>query len=203
MVSTPNPINFLFEGLTAYLDRLQHNFAAMDRDYANATKHYGFQCDGCGDNCCRTRFYHHTYLEYLYIRIGFEKLDPQIQRRMHRRAIEVCRKTAKAQEKGIPVRLWCPLNDAGLCTLYHFRPMICRLHGIPHELQRPGQNVLRGPGCGKFDDLCAHKRYFKFDRTPFYFEMAKLEGEFKKAVGLTGKIKMTVAEMIARKEHDA
>ena len=90
MVLTTNPINFHFEGLAAYFDRLQQIFAAMDREYTNATKHYGFQCDGCIDNCCRTLFYHHTYLEYLYILAGFEKLDRQRQREIQSRAAVVC-----------------------------------------------------------------------------------------------------------------
>jgi hypothetical protein len=76
--------------------------------------------------------------------------------------------------------------------------MICRLHGIPHELQKPGQKVIHGPGCSTFDERCAHKRYFKFDRTPFYVAMAKLENEFKQAMGLDGRIRMTIAEMILR-----
>ena len=74
--------------------------------------------------------------------------------------------------------------------------MICRMHGIPHELQKPGQNVIQGPGCSTFDERCADKGYFKFDRTPIYVALANLENEFKQTVGIEGKIKMTVAEMI-------
>jgi hypothetical protein len=47
-----------------------------------------------------------------------------------------------------------------------------------------------------FDLQCSDKRYLKFDRTPFYFEMAKLESELKQAIGLSGRVKMTIAEMI-------
>jgi len=168
----------------------------MDRQYAEASKHYGFHCKGCEDNCCRTRFYHHTYLEYLYIHAGLKKLGNQRQRELQSRAAVVCRESAKADNKAMPVRLMCPLNSDGLCTLYRYRPMICRLHGISHELRKPGQNVIRGPGCEMFDLQCSDKRYLKFDRTPFYFDMAKLESELKQTVGLSGRIKMTIAEMI-------
>ena len=48
------------------------------------------------------------------------------------------------------------------------------------------------------DDRCANKPYYKYDRTPFYLEMAKLENEFKQAAGLDSRIKMTIAEMILR-----
>ena len=108
----------------------------------------------------------------------------------------VCRETAKADEKAMPVRLICPLNFDGLCTLYTNRPMICRLHGISHELRKPGQNIIRGPGCGMFDRGCSDRSYLKFDRTPFYLEMARLESELKQAVDLSGRVKMTIAEMI-------
>jgi hypothetical protein len=74
--------------------------------------------------------------------------------------------------------------------------MICRLHGIPYELQRPGQGILNSSGCGTFALKCHKKTHLKFDRTPFYMEMAALEKEMKQAVGMTHKIKMTVAQMI-------
>jgi hypothetical protein len=196
MVLTPSPFNLTDGKLAGFLGRLQHIFRAMDRSYIRAIDHYGFGCHGCLQNCCQTRFHHHTYLEYLYVRAGFEKLDLQTQRKVQSLAGEVCRETAKAESEGTPVRFWCPLNCDERCILYAFRPMICRLHGIPHEIQKPGQVAVYGPGCGTFDDRCANKSYFKFDRTPFYFEMATLESEFREAAGLKDRIKMTISEMI-------
>jgi Fe-S-cluster containining protein len=191
------------ETLSVYFDRLRQVFADMDQKYIHAAVHYGFQCNGCEDNCCLTRFYHHTYLEFLFIRKGFENLDPLERHSIHGRAEEVCRQTELADTHGTTVRLMCPLNNDGLCTLYHYRPMICRLHGIPHELRKSGQPVTYGPGCSDFDKRCADKSYLKFDRTPFYFNMAGLENEFKQAVGLTDRIRLTIAEMILRIEHSA
>ena len=184
------------EKLAVYFDRLQTMFADMDRKYDRAAGHYGFQCRGCEDNCCRTRFYHHTFIEYRFIRKGFQGLQVPEQNAILAGAEEVCRQVRLADEQGRSVRLMCPLNRDGLCILYRYRPMICRLHGIPHELRRPGQPAVFGPGCGDFDARCPDKPYVEFDRTPFYFEMAALENEFKQASGLNGRIKMTVAEMI-------
>lgn len=183
--------------LTVFFDRLQHLFTAMDQQYAEAARHYGFHCAGCEDNCCRTRFYHHTYLEYLYIHKGLKKLDHHRQGQIQSKAAEVCRETAEADEKSASVRLMCPLNHDGLCSLYDYRPMICRLHGISHELKKPGQRPTKGPGCGLFDHLSSGKSYYKFDRTPFYLKMAQLESELKQAAGFKPRIKMTIAEMIA------
>ena len=184
------------EKLAVYFDRLQTIFADMDQKYDRAAGHYGFLCRGCEENCCRTRFYHHTFIEYLFIRNGFEGLPVPEQSEILAGAKEVCRQVKLADEQGRPVRLMCPLNSDGLCRLYRHRPMICRLHGIPHELRRPAQPAVYGPGCGDFDARCSDKPYVKFDRTPFYLEMAALENEFKQASGLTDRIKMTVAEMI-------
>ena len=74
--------------------------------------------------------------------------------------------------------------------------MICRLHGIPHQLQKPGQGIMYSPGCEAFTKQCEAKEYIKFDRTPFYVEMAKHERELREAVGFAQKFKMTVAEML-------
>jgi hypothetical protein len=49
--------------------------------------------------------------------------------------------------------------------------------------------------------------YFALERTPFYLELARLEQAVKRALGVTAKFKMTVAEMIVtdaeRKGHGA
>ena len=179
-----------------FLKRLKGIFASMDQKYQEAADYYGFNCMGCEDNCCLTRFYHYTLVEYLYIKEGFHCLENKKQVEVKQRSSAVCRKTDEADKKGKPVQQMCPVNFGSLCVLYPYRPMICRLHGIPHELQRPGQEILNSPGCGTFALKCHGKKRFKFDRTPFYMQMAALEKEIKQAVGMTQKIKMTVAQMI-------
>ncbi|MFC1811069.1 hypothetical protein ACFL03_00050 [Thermodesulfobacteriota bacterium] len=168
----------------------------MDQKYNEAAEYYNFHCTGCEDNCCFTRFYHHTLLEYLYIYEGFKTLDQKKQTKIIQKASEVYRKAVPAAEKEQTVRLICPLNLDGLCLLYAFRPMICRLHGIPHELQQAGEGIVHHPGCGAFTIQCQEKTYFKFDRTPIFIEMAGLEKDIRQAMGMTRKIKMTISEMV-------
>jgi len=179
-----------------FLKRLKKIFASMDQKYREAADYYDFNCRGCEDNCCRTRFYHYTLVEYLYIKEGFHGLEDKKQVEVKQRSLTVCRKTDEADMKGQPVQQMCPVNFGSLCALYSHRPMICRLHGIPYELHRPGQGILNSSGCGTFALKCHKKTHFKFDRTPFYMQMAALEKEMKQAVGMTQKIKMTVAQMI-------
>ena len=179
-----------------YLKRLTNIYAAMDEKYALAAEYYGFHCAGCDDNCCNTRFYHHTCLEYLFIQKGYYTLNKHQRVEIKNRALRICREMLAANTKATAIQPMCPLNFEGQCILYAYRPLICRLHGIAHEFHRPDRKVVYGAGCEVFTKQCGEKRYFKFDRTPFYLEMKSLEKELKMVQAFAGKFKMTVAEMI-------
>ncbi len=181
---------------TPFLKRLKIFYAEMDAAYTKAATHYGFACNGCEDNCCLTRFFHHTHIECLYILVGFNKLAQEIQIKLKDNAEDVCKKTSAADKKTAPVKLMCPLNVDNMCILYDYRPMICRMHGISHELRKPGQNTVYGSGCEIFLTQAKGKSYFQFDRTPLYFEMARLEKELKQTLGIEKKFKKTIAQMI-------
>jgi len=188
------------------LERLAALFEKMDSAYASIAGQYGFRCTGCTDNCCLTRFHHHTLIEYLYLLEGMETLEMEIQEAIHSQVYTVCEQMAAADRKGESLRLMCPLNQGGRCVLYPHRPMICRLHGIPHELQRPDGSVTRLPGCDAFFDQCRNggkTDYIRFDRTPLYRRMALLEQEVRQATGYAAPIKLTIAEMLAtRRKKD-
>jgi Fe-S-cluster containining protein len=184
------------EKIAPFMKRLEALYRKMDEQYSKTANHYGFNCGGCEDNCCFTRFYHHTFVEYLYMLTGFEMLGEGNRAEIRKKAALVCSQTTELENSGMPVRLLCPLNYQGLCALYLYRPMICRLHGIPHELVIPGRDKISGPGCGEFISRCGDKEYEPFDRTSIYAEMASLEKDFKTLFGISGKIKLTVAGMI-------
>lgn len=171
-----------------FLVRLENIYAHMDRKYSEVAAQYGFYCQGCKDSCCRTTFYHHTSVEYLYIRAGVQTLGKEKQVGILRRA----KKVSKHPDAG----LFCPLNEGGQCLLYAYRPMICRLHGIAHELHRPDGTVIHGPGCAVFEKAAKGKAYVAFDRSDFYWELSKLEREAREALGVSGKTKMTIAQMV-------
>ncbi len=192
----PPPLPTLNAKLAPYIDRLKKVYVAMDQAYSFAADHYGFKCTGCGDNCCLTRFYHHTYLEYLFILNGFRCFDADKRVEVIRRAQKVIANSRATDKRETVGRQMCPLNFDGSCILYFYRPMICRLHGIPHEFQTHDHRVIHAPGCDAFTRQHGNKKYFKFDRTPFYAEMAQVESELKQVLGVVGRLKMTVAEMI-------
>jgi Fe-S-cluster containining protein len=180
----------------SFLARLRRIYAAMDAAYRQAAAAYGFVCDGCAESCCRTRFHHHTLLEYIGLREGFRELPVERQAQIREGAAAVVGQHARDLAAGADTKQMCPLNEAGRCRLYNHRPMICRLHGIPHELHPPGRAPQLGPGCADFHRRCGRAVYHPFDRTPFYSELAHLESELQQVLGQRRKIRMTIAEML-------
>jgi Fe-S-cluster containining protein len=182
---------------SAFLGRLQRLFADMDAAYAQAAAAAGFDCRGCEDSCCRSRFHHHTFLELLYLRDGFQALPL----RDRESILETAHAVVAASDPDPGARFMCPLNAEGRCRIYAYRPMICRLHGIAHELHPPGRPVVIGPGCREYERCRGAARQGSgFDRTPFYTRLAALESEFRDSAGLSRRIKLTLAEMLVQDE---
>ena len=186
--------------LVPFLEKVGKLFLAMNEKYHETATHYGFHCNGCVDNCCMTLFYHHTYLEFFYLKTGFERLSSHLKNQLHQRAVEVCRQHHETNPKRISARTMCPANIEGKCVVYHYRPMICRLHGIPSEWSIPQKSgavrTFISSGCEEFSRQCKKTEYHKFDRTSFYKQMAMLENQLKTHFGIDQKIKKTVAEII-------
>jgi Fe-S-cluster containining protein len=178
------------------LERLQRVLHDMDAAYERAAAAHGFVCSGCENSCCRTRFHHHTLLEYLYLRDGFSRLPAGWRECIRANAAAVAAQQKQAAVLGADARLMCPLNAEGRCLLYAHRPMICRLHGIPHELRPAGRTAQQSPGCEEFHRRCGRQDRPLLDRTPLYTELARLEAECRRALGLRRKIRMTIAEML-------
>jgi hypothetical protein len=94
------------------------------------------------------------------------------------------------------LRHWCPLNFDGRCRLYTVRPMICRLHGLPHILRHPARGLIQGPGCHVFEQDCQRLRPHFLERTGHYRNLAALEQTARQSTGFSAPIGLTVAEMI-------
>jgi hypothetical protein len=183
-----------------FLDRLQRLFAEMDAAYAQAAAAAGFDCRGCQESCCRSLFYHHTHLEGLYLHAGLRVLSPAAREGIlvAARSVAAVRTTTDADPDA---RSMCPVNADGRCRLYAYRPMICRLHGIAHELHPPGRPIVIGPGCREFERCRGSARAGeRFDRTPLYARLAVLESEFRQSEGLRRPVKRTIAEMLLSEE---
>ena len=92
--------NIQHEKYNPFFNSLKITYEAMDRKYNEAGDYYGFNCNGCEDNCCATRFYHHTLLEVLYILNGFNSLEKAKQIKIKRQAVDGSKKIIE-EYKGI------------------------------------------------------------------------------------------------------
>ncbi len=182
--------------LPDYRDRIIAVYAQMDAAYEAVAGHFGFVCDGCEDNCCRTRFRHHTLIEVAYLIEGFEALDSGLRHRVAEQARVYRRTLRDAEIRGRPFRHWCPLNQAGRCILYAHRPMICRLHGLPHIMRHPARGLIQGAGCHMFEIEGRNKAPRPLDRSGIYQDLARLEQTVRRASGWRAPISMTVADML-------
>lgn len=184
------------QSFMTYLDQLACLFEQMDQAYGQVCRQSGFVCRGCQDNCCGTRFYHHTLIEYLYLRVGLDSLSDQAREAVRQRADQAHLQMRRDDAQGRKQRIMCPLNQDGRCILYARRPMICRLHGVPHQLRRPDGRLQIGPGCGDFELQCRGSVPARLDRTPLYTALADLERRLRQHTGVMTRIRMTVAEML-------
>lgn len=172
------------------IEALTALFKEMDAAYEATVSHYGFVCNGCEENCCYTRFDHHTVSELINVYNGFRRLSRDDRDRLRAAA----RTVVDADPDTRPL---CPANIGGLCRIYAHRPMICRMHGPASELRHPTAGVKQFPGCQAFHDHCGNGAiYHPFDRTPFYRKMADIERRLQQRLGIAVKPRMTVAEMI-------
>jgi Fe-S-cluster containining protein len=181
----------------------------MERAYDKIASHYGFVCRGCEQSCCRTVFYHHTYAEFMLLETGLRSLQRAAFKGVLERALEAqaCLERQRVDTAAGALRVMCPLNQAGRCLLYAQRPMICRLHGIPHRLRRPDGHLVSGPGCHQFDALsaealrpkalCGEAGSRRLDRTPFYQRLAQVEQQLRQRIETPMRLKMTLAEWLS------
>ncbi len=179
--------------LTPFLDELNQLFQKMDGAYDAAAKEHGFVCNGCDENCCKTLFYHHTFLEFICLAQGLQKLAAETRKALFKRAQKYVLAQSDASSEKI-FRKMCPLNQDDRCQLYAHRPMICRLHGIPYLLGF-GQAQKEGPGCDEFYQQTV-KINPALDRTQLYQELAMLEKKVRGHLNNSSKIRLTIAEMI-------
>lgn len=182
--------------------KMRDLYGRMGKAYDRSALCYDFSCSGCDENCCEERFYHHTLSEFLYLRQGIQTLEGGKRKEIFDRAKEVAELCRMHDREGQARRIMCPLNSDNLCSLYEYRLMICRLHGVPYKMRRPDGTEAQGIGCHRIDwDMSSEKSTeCMFDRTDLYRELSGIEIELRQKLGFSQRIKMTIAEMITEIE---
>ena len=185
---------------TEISEQLADLYVRMEVAYDGVAQSYGLSCKGCSDNCCDSYFEHHTYLEWAYLMKGLDTLPDDTRKAVEERAyVYVVESERLLARKERPV-LMCPLNENGLCILYSYRLMICRMHGVPSYFMRPDGKEIRFAGCFRCQELIGDKEPKEtVDRTELYRELAQLETDL---IGYgrhyLPKVEITLAKMIVK-----
>ncbi len=179
-----------------FMDKLFKIYGEIDRVCRDSAEHYGFSCDGCDDNCCKTVFYHYTVVESFALLEGFDKLPAEIRDESMRRGRDYLKNLEKHRGREEDLEMMCPLNYDGLCRIYEYRPLICRIHGFPGGLKHPVKGNQRFTGCRIFNKTFQKKWTHFIDRTPFYTGIANLEGRIRREMDYMQGFRKTIAEML-------
>lgn len=182
----------------AVFRKLDSLYERMASAYSETSAKIGLSCEGCEENCCTSYFQHHTYVEWLYLWQGMNKLPEAKRNEYIERSQDYVRNANAMLESGVRPKIMCPLNDNGLCGVYKHRLMICRMHGVVNTLRQPNGRQLSFPGCFKCQDLTKDMVDVPVvDRTPLYKELVGLEmGLLGKKIRSMPKVDFTLAEMI-------
>ncbi|NOY39082.1 MAG: hypothetical protein GXO95_02270 [Nitrospirae bacterium] len=181
---------------TVFMDKLFKIYGDIDRVCRDSADYYGFSCDGCNDNCCKTVFYHYTVVESFALLEGFDKLPAEIRDESMKKGRDYLGDLDKHRGKEEGLEMMCPLNYNGLCRIYEYRPLICRIHGFPGGLDHPVKGAQSFTGCGIFNKTFQKEWTHLIDRTPFYTRIASLEGQIRREMDYRMRFRKTIAEML-------
>jgi len=185
----------------AQVAELENIYAGLQGEYSRIAAALDFTCTGCPDNCCDSYFLHHTYTEWSYLWRGLRQLPEADREALVERSRSWLEKCEESLAKSERPQVMCPLNDAGLCGLYHHRLLVCRTHGVPAAMTRPDGKILHFPGCFRCQELVKDNggKSEEVERTPYLRRLALLENSLlQNKRHLYPKIRMTIAEMIVK-----
>jgi len=140
--------------LSAYFAEYEALVQKIDEDIKKASKTLG-NIPKCGfetDECC-FQYFDLQLIEVIYRNNKMNKtLKSDVRQEVIHKAVEVSKKTREIKrrlcEKGddcddgknalvdayTKENILCPLNRESRCSLYEYRPIRCRLHGVPNNL---------------------------------------------------------------------
>ncbi|WP_291322231.1 YkgJ family cysteine cluster protein [Desulfonatronospira sp.] len=184
-----SPYFLKYEQLMQGVDSI---FERMKEDYPGEVR-----CDdGCTD-CCYALF-DLTLVEALYLNHKLQELDSEFRNmilveadKADRKTHKIKRQLFKAHEGGVSEeeilkragkeRVQCPLLVEDKCILYKFRPLTCRLYGLPMKI---GENTV---SCS-MSRFAPGVQYPTVDMQKLHEQLLLLSQELVKGIGarLTG-----------------
>lgn len=96
-------------------------------EYFEEQSPYIFCKEGCS-SCCEKGEYPFTEIEFAYLMIGVQTLDKQTQDSIEQNMIRIREEKSNCKEKKFLHA--CPFLVDKKCSLYNYRGIICRAHGL-------------------------------------------------------------------------
>ena len=121
-------MEYSIEDFTKYKQYL-NTIDGVINSYFDEQKEYIFCKKGCA-HCCKTGQFPCSELEFRYLQLGFFKIPMKEQQEVIKRI-----KSLKAEYKSVDdkeeYKYSCPfLDENNSCTIYEYRPLICRTFGL-------------------------------------------------------------------------
>lgn len=103
---------------------------------------YIFCKEGCS-HCCETGEYPFSKIEFAYLMIGVKSLSPEVVQKIEENMYRI-RLEKEAYKGNKPFMHACPFLIENKCSLYRYRGIICRTHGLAFFSKT---NKLLVPAC--------------------------------------------------------
>ena len=117
-----------FDRLKLYKQYLNTIQPYLDKYFEDQKEYLSCQ-KGCS-HCCRNGSYPYSNLEFEYLKIGLLKMDLNEQKGVIRRIQKLKADYQKVENKE-KYMYECPfINEEGICTVYEYRGIICRVFGL-------------------------------------------------------------------------
>lgn len=156
-----------FEDIQKYQIYLQYLEKKLG-EYFEEQAPYIFCKAGCS-SCCEKGEYPFTELEFAYLMIGVQTLDSSVQKQIEQNMIRIREEHKNNTEKKFLYA--CPFLIDKQCSLYNFRGIICRAHGLAFFSKN--QNILV-PAC--VDDGLNYSNVYDFETRKISSEKYKKTG---------------------------
>lgn len=122
-----------------YLLDLQKNHI---NKFFEEQKDYIFCKKGCG-SCCKKGEFPISELELMYLMKGYSQLSKELQTQIEKNLEEI-----KADIETYNLKLYvCPFLIDESCSVYEYRSLICRTHGLSFYVEKDGVSKNKIPAC--------------------------------------------------------
>ena len=132
----------MLEAYEKYLELINN---LLLKNYFEQQRHYLHCKKGCS-HCCKSGQYPFSELELQYLSFGYSKLEKQQQDAIWKKIEKIKEDKKNSSDKEFLYE--CPFLVDESCSLYKYRGLICRTHGLMFFiLDKDGNSKAKIPNC--------------------------------------------------------